>query len=277
MKSRPYLLLIPLFVIATLCLAIGQGTVVIQHNGATDPTTEGFGLHPNNGGGSAKPVFGDLGVNAWQITISNNSQLVYIYSLTQPQQSEIAGSDWILSFTLRDLRPTPVPNDFVQLLGTSSELLGVAVGSKTNGDPYLWGGTSLFTLNGGGAGYHNYEIVYAAATDTASLWVDGTEEVSNFLSHLSRAGGITGLQWGETQSGPSGANWNLVSLEIVPEPSVISLICLGSGVLIYVRNHHGRFTRPVRRGLARNSGQELCAGGAPLVGTKAMRRGPEVK
>jgi hypothetical protein len=244
MKLCSHLLMLS-FIILSLRSANSQGTVIIQHNGATDPTTEGFTLAYNQG--LAQPINGDLGMDAWQITIANNSELAYTYSLTPQQQTDISDSNWILSFTLRDLLPTSVPNDFVELIGTSSALFWVAVGSEADGDPYVNGTSSNpdFELKGGGAGYHNYEIVYSATTDTAALWVDGAEEVPDFLSNLSSAGEITRLQWGETQSGPSEANWNLVSFQIIPEPSTLSFLFLGSGILFYVRPRNKKHSKPM--------------------------------
>jgi hypothetical protein len=45
------------------------------------------------------------------------------------------------------------------------------------------------------------------------------------------------LYWGMGQPRATTfqANWNLMSLEIVPEPSTSWLIMLGGGVLIYLR------------------------------------------
>jgi hypothetical protein len=45
-----------------------------------------------------------------------------------------------------------------------------------------------------------------------------------------------GIYFGEGQTVSVQANWNLVSLGIVPEPSTMSLILLGGGVLIYARH-----------------------------------------
>jgi hypothetical protein len=114
-----------------------------------------------------------------------------------------------------------------------SNFLGVFQ-QTANGDPVVTvfgapGGQ--FVLQGGGSGYHNYEVSYYATSGTADLWVDGIER----LTGLRATRGLVGRDclFGENQGGGQ-ANWNLVSVSIVPEPSPVSLILPGSGVLIYV-------------------------------------------
>jgi hypothetical protein len=59
------------------------------------------------------------------------------------------------------------------------------------------------------------------------------------------AGPATSSRLGESQAGSSQANWNLVSLS-VPEPSVFSLLFIGSGVLIYFRNRNKKHSAPAK-------------------------------
>ncbi len=178
---------------------------------------------------SVGPVSGS-GVSAWNTTVSNvNNSISYTYSLNPIQQTETIGSDWIFSLTLQIPTPDSSGNSIVGL----GEAFAMSIGSVNNGDPFVQVGLNRFVLNGGGAGYHSYRIVYSSAAETASLWVDGTERVPDYLHNISLPNGISGVEWGEIQGGPASANWNLVSLQIVPEPSTLSLVLLASGVLLF--------------------------------------------
>ena len=227
---------IRLFASSLVALALysadGQGTVVIQHSGAADPTAEGFSLVSLGSHASVRPVTGS-GFSAWNTTVSNvNNNITYSYLLTSQQRAETIGADWALSFTLEDLQPNTIGNDFIN----AGPVL-IYVGSEVNGDPYIAvpGSGTNYILNGAGSGYHNYQIFYDAVTASASLWVDGTEKISDYLHNFSIPNGVNEIQWGESQAGPSSANWNLLSFEIVPEPSAVSLLFLGSGAVICLR------------------------------------------
>ena len=232
MKTHYRILFIATFGIILVKQALGQGSIIIQHSGAANPTTEGFTLAETDSYAIVGPVINDMGMNAWNTTVSNNSpDFYYTYSLTPEQQSETVGVDWTLSFVLRDLESSAAPNAFIGLTS-----FGMYIGLETNGDPFVDGprDNPIYVLNGGGGGYHNYQIVYTAATGTIALWIDGVERVSNF-SAVSVPAGISQIEFGEGQGGHDSDNWNLVSFEIVPEPPAASLIFLGGGVLIYVR------------------------------------------
>ena len=58
--------------------AFGQGTLIIQHSGATDPVTEGF---QNLGSGGGYAILNDTGVNAW-VTPGATNQFVYLNETT---------------------------------------------------------------------------------------------------------------------------------------------------------------------------------------------------
>ncbi len=214
-----------LFLVLISRLGHAQGTFIIQHNGASNPTSEGFSLTTQGFQTFVGPVSGS-GVSAWNTTISNLSGIIYYtYSLTPQQQAETIGTDWILSFNLQ----LPNPNSQA---GVGVDTFGITVASGNNGDPFVPGG---FTLTGGGAGYHNYQVYYSSAAGTASIWVDGIERAHDYLYGISLPNGLSELQWGVGQGGPSSANWSTVSLQIVPEPSALSLVLLASGGLIFIR------------------------------------------
>lgn len=217
---------------ALLVLAIkqaaGQETSLLLHSGATDPTTEGFSFYSQ--GGLSGPVINDLGMNAWMTaTVAGGGPAYYAQILTPQQQAELAGASWDLSVTLRVVKsPDSVDTRVAFDLGSMAYWLSYSV--NASGDPVV----DSYTLTGAGSTYNNYQLIYDASTETASLWVNNVEVNSdqpgfayNYPAQLS---------WGEeNQGGPFQANWSSVSLEITPEPSAISLLFLGGGFLIYVR------------------------------------------
>jgi hypothetical protein len=236
MKTRFTKLIAVTFLTLVFRPGFGQGVIIVQHSGSADPTAEGFSF-----ASFGTMSVGPSGTNAWNTTVSSSSTIDYMYSLTPQQQSETIGVDWILSFNLQSLESGSGANAFVEL-----NSFGVFVGSETNGDPFVDGTRSnpVFVLNGSGDGYHNYQLVYTATTGDVALWIDGVEQISNFFPEP--ATGISQVEFGEGQIGPASDNWNLVSLEVVPEPSAISLIFLGSGVLIYVRTRNQKHSAPFR-------------------------------
>jgi hypothetical protein len=212
--------------------ARGQG-IIIEHSGANDPATEGF---TSQGSAQVEGITNDMGYNAWVTpwvldpSGSNFETMSYSASI-----NDIANVDWMLTVTLR-IPTTNEANVFFVDIDTGSLLFDLLFGTVPNGSQrvYVPGYTSIF--QSGGSIYDTYQIIYSAETQTASLWINGMEELSGIngqndvvSAYLSWGGG------GPSQAGPAQANWNLVSLEVVPEPSAWSLIALGGGIFIYVR------------------------------------------
>ena len=229
--------------LATFCAtavgpALGQGTMIIQHSGATDPLTEGFVGQAFGG----SPVFNDAGVNAWATPSSTNSHCNYGYFLSSQQQIETTGANWTFSVDVR-VATKHISTDRVAFyagLDISSEgYYGLLFDSTPTGDPdevYLSvnsGPTNIVNLNGAGSTYNNYQLIYNASADMASLWINGVE-YADAISPLEPDHGVQSVYWG-SEGGPTfeQANWNLVSLTI-PEPSSAAVFLLGSGVLVYV-------------------------------------------
>lgn len=234
MKAR-----ILLFTILFLSLGLvlyGQGTIIRQHLGATDPVSEGFSLSLASGS-AVGPVVGDLGRDSWSV-ISGGGPAGYFLSLTAGEQAAAAGQDLALFATLRIVRS---PN--VELvLYTLPQQYAVQLDSQPDGDPIVYGQSSLnplFVFEGGGPGYHEYGLFYRAATGQVALWLDGVERVSS-IPGISVSTGWGGF-WGAFQGSASEANWNRVTFEIIPEPS--ALVLLGCGGVLLAGHWLRRFRR----------------------------------
>ena len=202
--------------------AQGQGTLIVQHSGYNNPITEGF-----SGGGLVGGVTNDLGYDAWFTTCQYlNSASGYSY-----YGNDLTGLSWELSIVMRVVTTNVQAGRFSATFDTGSEGFLFEFGSLTNGDPELeLAGASyspVYILNGAGSTYNTYQLLYDAASDTASLWINGAEQLGDIVGYGTSHQPL--LSWGGGYQGPGSiqANWNLVSLEVIPEPSSLCLLGLG--------------------------------------------------
>jgi hypothetical protein len=210
----------------------GQG-IIVQHLGARNPLTEGFTLIYR--AGSVGPVTNDLGRSSWSID-SEAGAVQYRQFLSAAERGLLAGADWVLSAQLR-IVPGLVRGATLMAFSTGSQGFMVVIGVQPNGDPNIFTGSSLnpvLVLNGAGAGYHEYDLYYHAATGLSDLWVDGSIRVGGVRGTTPVAGPWSVLWGGGLEGAGSQANWNSVSLAIVPEPSALGLLCCG-GLLMGTR------------------------------------------
>jgi hypothetical protein len=232
------LVLATVFLTATVA-ALGQGTLVIQHSGATDPITEGW-----NGLGGY-PITNDLGVNAWSMPEPNNLADLYQYAPTSQEQAELSSAGWTYSINARiatSNAPLGQLGYFDAVLwGSPAAIAVLFFGSTTNGDPVVrlkCGSISdTITLTGAGSTYNLYQLQYDVSVDTASLWINGVDYLSNIP--LTNQNIVTVAWEGGGSPAYERVNWNLVSLEITPEPSTVALFGLGA-FIVAARRFRGR-------------------------------------
>ena len=222
------LLRIGVFVVATAALARGQGSFVALHSGAANPTSEGFAVASSFGTPQLGPAYNDLGFDAWSTRFSA-SGINYRHSLPS-----LSGLSWMLSVNIRVVEDSLAQPVFSAGVDSGQYVFGLYFGSAANGDPtVVVSGASLspvLVLQGAGSTYHNYQLAYDAGLGAAELWVDGVER----LGHIAGAQGYSPLvDFGSVYQNPAAlqANWNVVSVEIIPEPSSMVLVILG-GVLL---------------------------------------------
>jgi hypothetical protein len=220
------------FFVTAVIPALGQGTLVIQHAGATDPLTEGWI------GYGGYPITNDLGVNAWSMPEPNNLGDGYQYDTTPQEQAELSAAGWIYSIDARIATPNATLGQlgyFDASMVGSQESVGLFFGSTAIGDPIVelkYGSISdTINLTGAGSSYNLYQLIYDVPAATASLWINGVDYLNNIPLPNQN---ILYVVW-EGGGSPQyeRVNWNLVSLEITPEPGTVALVFLGSGVLFY--------------------------------------------
>jgi hypothetical protein len=267
MKTIKLSLLATIFIAVGVGPTCGQGVTIFQHSGDNNPLNEGF-LLASYGNPQLSPVINDLGVNAWSVRMTGSDAAQYSQTATAQQTALIDASSWDLSITLRILTAPTTPSQGILVdFETGTERFGILFGEESNDDPLVQvGGSSLspvFVLNGAGSTYNNYQLIYDSTTDTAELWINGVEEISDVVSGPNITS-FASLSWSDYQHLNSmDANWSLVSLQIVPEPSPSWLFLLGSGILIYVCRNRKLFLIFIIRSPAR-----VC----PVAARAARRR-----
>jgi hypothetical protein len=202
--------------------------VLLHHQGATDPVSEGFSLvlTPH---GFVGPT-NNLGHDAWWV-FSGGDVVAYRYLFSAAEQRRLERADAILAVTMRIQGFPNTAHTAAMAFYHGNEAFWIGLDMQADGDPLIRTRSSLapiWAYEGGGSGYHDYEFRYHADTDTASLWVDGLERVNDINGDPGFAG--WGVFWGSPGQGLAGSSyWNDVSLTVIPEPS--SLAVAGLGVL----------------------------------------------
>ncbi|MFC1597340.1 PEP-CTERM sorting domain-containing protein [Planctomycetota bacterium] len=243
-----------LFVAVLTLVAAGPlqaDIIVFEHTGNTDPTSgaEGWLTGGAGTGNSAGPLTNDAGsgFDAWYVDDNSNvigSTFGYYQAPTAAENNQASQFGWTLRTRLRVADNGDAVNNHGSVHSqytTGSRAFLMAFGSEADGDPIvsLWNDISdnfsgtAFTLQGSGGGYHLYELAYDPVADSADLFVDGVERISDFLGVTDASLTANVVAFGSGSSYDTGqGNYNLVQWELsaVPEPS--SLALLGSGAFI---------------------------------------------
>ena len=205
----------------------------IGYQAPANPTQQGFNVVSCCGPLPQvnEPIADDLGYPAWSIAgLGLSSQYFYISGpLSAEQNADLANEGFSLTLRGRVLQGSAPAYD-----GGSSTVIGLAELNTETRRYSLWFGinssgnavvvlpTSHDLLGPGGsvrafgpsytlndAGYHTYDLAYDPITQSASLYIDGTERISGYTGHSQNPQDL-GLILGAFSGG--GMNFNLVRL-----------------------------------------------------------------
>jgi hypothetical protein len=228
------------FTVASLLIALSlrAGVIVSQHSGAADPSTEGWTPISFGSAATAGPVVGDSGFNAWNVNDQGGNDFrAYKSVIGSANAQQALTQGFTTRARLRVLSPSTPASGVVTLEFITGVLAFLArVGSEADGDPILelqndFGRTTL-TAQGAGGGYHLYEMVYNPAMQLADVRVDGLHlgDYAGFHPVIAQVvPPPLDVYWGSTSSsGIGAANYNLVQMEVVPEPATALLLAVAS-------------------------------------------------
>jgi hypothetical protein len=226
---------------------MSYGTVIAQHSGDTDPTTEGFTLRDGASGSPLTPDPAYPAVNAWAtVTYSQ-----YQYQLSTEENSQALANGYTVSATLRIDTANMGAGDevaifVIQMLNDDDEgeWYFVKFSTDVNKIPTLYfynedRNYEAYSYAMSDAGYHTYTIAYDGATGKGDLLVDGVVVFDDVGPDIADPA-LTKTPYGRVSfgntSGLSGtqSNWSSLEFSVVPEPATLSLLTLG-GVLAFRR------------------------------------------
>ncbi len=246
MQQRMKWLVLALIVQALWARESHAGSFAL-HQGANDPTTEGFSFESLFGPSSVGPVSNDMGYNAWNITaLSDGTQAYYIQNFTAAQNHELATEGFTMTLLARvpgGPMNSPGANFYPSVDDTvdfgNGRRFDLALGLNTNGDTVAYLATSYagnggghfhiggpsYTLAGSGTGYQLYELVYDATTMTADLYIDGVDRISGYQgeTQFPDAGGA---HFGSDNAGQGNTSLFEVQSGTIPEPQALTLAAI---------------------------------------------------
>lgn len=250
LRRYRWLLLCGAFFVAKSAQA---STLLFSHEGAANPTTEGWTFSGTVQTGAITDDQGS-GVDAWKVYEQGGSNSgTYNKTLTTGQLSEALQIGWTLDATIRFVPPDPLVatslgnNAWCTLLideGVTGkrDLYGLYFGNDLSGNTLvrLYATGATYTLD---PGYHDYRISWDPATQLASFFIDGVLRASDYGGSTIDNTGTSRVYWGDnttTAITPGrGAHYAYVGLSTgvaaVPEPSRMALLMLAASVGIFRR------------------------------------------
>jgi hypothetical protein len=230
-----------------------HGATVLTHQGDTDPTAEGFaGMWVFGSPATFGPIADDLGKPAWSVTgLGQSSQYAYAAGpLTPSQTADLTSKGFTFTIVARAIQGIAPTYDALNPVGiagggvhTGVQRFDIGLGLDSNGDTVVVLPTSSDATGPGnslvgfglaytlaGNDYHTYSLIFDPVSQLADLYVDGVSRIQGYSGNTSFVGDVPGFYFGESSGGQ--ANFNYVSLSIVPEPSTCLL--LGIGLFIVV-------------------------------------------
>ena len=230
-------------------------TVLLSHQGSTDPTTEGWarstgGSTPANMISSA---YDDNGTAVWRIedtgTATTGTGLYFQATMNATKTTEVLTNGWELSSTMK--LPSADPNSSTAWATGSNTWVGYLVANDGLGVRRGWAlvfgrntsGQTLVNLYKAGtpvsrtldSGYHDYSIFYDPVTHLATVLIDGVVWVTDYAGNdLGAPAGNNQVYWGDNnaqstlQTGRAAyyESVQFTQLAAAPEPSRAMLLLM---------------------------------------------------
>ena len=245
--NTPNLTSLIAFVLISAIATSANGVQVALHEGNNDPETEGWTKVRTFSNVAVFPVVNDLGlgIDAWALDDNGAAAVVddglYESIISAAEQSAATANGWILSGRIRTV---DLVGDGFVFFGFMDgvEAYGLGFGESGGGPVLHLGGTSTsIDVSDLDAGYHLYQLVYDPLDGNADVLIDGILKFSDFA-------GVGGpffdwfdpsVRFGSGGSLSTGqGNYNLVELNIVPEPSSLCLLGICFTALAFYRRSY---------------------------------------
>lgn len=211
-----------------------QATLLASYEANSSPSSQGWSYAGRPMGTSQAGIL-DGGQPAWAVAAQGyyNSAsdydapfAYYTYTLSANRTALLQSSDWIFKTTMRITDPathwaSTIKTQFWD--GSAYYDIFFGNGSVAFGNAAYQLGTDIYN-------YHDYEIRYNRAQDSADLWIDGQRVISGYTASKCTSCTVgPNLSWGvRGREDRVAANYAHVSLTAVPLPAAIWLF--GSGL-----------------------------------------------
>lgn len=249
---------------------IRGATLLLSHEGAADPTTEGWVRTPATTtltGSAYTETIDDVAVPSWRIedpgASSGGTNLYYYATMTGTKTTEMLASGFELSGTIKV--PSTDPSENVAWSLGSNTWLGYLVANDGMNIRRAWalifgrsatGQTLVATFQNGGqtvnsrtldSGYHDYSIIYNPETRLSTVLVDGEVWVTDYTgNNLGASAGNNQVYWGDnngqSSSQPSRAAYyesvQFSQLDSVPEPGRALLLASALAACLMQRRRY---------------------------------------
>ena len=257
--------------LALLMLPTVSYAFTTNHLGNTNPITEGFSIIETAAIVATGPITNDAGRNSWEMAaLSTGTQYSYVSGAFAPNEKlDISTNGFAFSFEARVIQGVATTtystaNPYLIAgagIDNGTKRFEVLLGLDFNGDTVVVLPSSInnegpgnrigatgpnFTVVGQGNGYHKYDLLYSPTTQQASLYIDGLLTAGDYTGYNNFISNH-GLGFSVFSGGI--ARYSAVSLNLspVPEPSVVSLILIGVGLLAVARRKAGCQSLSYRR------------------------------
>ncbi len=237
---------------ASIIAVSSHASIYMQHSGATDPLSEGWEIYGTPQGDITVGTINDNGTQAWFIDDNStlrNSIYPYVHYLDSADVADAISDGWFMNLTLRvvDVSDAVDPSIAARVAYNNTSFI-LNFGSQADGDPIVRlgvGTSNEYVLEGTGGGYHDYSLVYDPTQNSADLFVDGTEVLSDYTGEFQNI--PSRIDWGGISSFDTGhGNYSSVAFAI-PEPSSALLVGMGGILLTRGRKYKTQLKRSLFR------------------------------